>query len=285
MKNPCFLFILLFSATLLNAQSSGSGYICFNADSIYYEWAGTGQTIIQIHDGLLHHEVWDDQFACFSENFKVIRYDRRGYGASSAATESYSHLDDLRALYKHLDIEHAVLLACSSGGALAIDFTLQYPQMVDGLVLVGAVVGGFSYTPHMHKRGGHLPDHFENEIEESVYYVKSDPYEIYWENKKAKERALKMLYAYPLKENRRQNYTRPEIPAYRRLNEVEIPALVMVGEFDIPDVHAHAGAINAGIRNSKRILVPGSGHLIPLEQAEAFNEIVLEFLFGLYTKE
>jgi pimeloyl-ACP methyl ester carboxylesterase len=54
--------------------------------------------------------------------------------------------------------------------------------------------------------------------------------------------------------------------------------LALLGEFDIPDVHAHAGAIHAGIPESRRFVVPGSGHLIPLEQASVFNKMVQDFL-------
>ena len=278
MKRSVLFFAFLFSLTVLGAQTVGSGYLAFDEDSIFYEWAGSGQSLVLIHDGLLHSEVWNDQFSSFSKDYRVIRYDRRGYGASSAATASYTHLDDLKALFKQLEIEDAVLIACSSGGALAIDFTLECPQKVKALVLVGAVVGGFTYTSHMYDRGGHLPGDFKNEFEEGVYYIMEDPYEIYEKNTEAKERALDLFRKYPLKENRRQAYVRPEIPAYRRLNEITIPALILVGEFDIPDVHAHAGAINAGILNSKRFVVPGSGHLIPLEQPTTFNQSVLEFI-------
>lgn len=278
MQKVSLLSMLLFLMSVLGAQVSSSGYLVFQEDSLFYELAGSGQEVFLIHDGLLHHEIWEDQFLEFSKDFKVIRYDRRGYGASSAATEPYTHLGDLQLLYEHLEIEHAVLIACSSGGALAIDFTLAHPQKVDGLVLVGAVVGGFSYTPHMNNRGGHLPDSFDGEFEEAVYYATKDPYEIHENNTEAKERALHMLSSYPLKKNRRQNYVRPEIPAYRRLNEIGIPVMILAGEFDIPDVHAHAGAINAGIPNSARLIVSNSGHLIPMEQAEMFNELVQSFL-------
>ncbi|MCX6223167.1 MAG: alpha/beta hydrolase, partial [Bacteroidia bacterium] len=54
--------------------------------------------------------------------------------------------------------------------------------------------------------------------------------------------------------------------------------LILVGEFDIPDVHAHSGAINAGIKGSARIIIPKSGHLIPIEQPALFNEAVNDFL-------
>ena len=66
--------------------------------------------------------------------------------------------------------------------------------------------------------------------------------------------------------------------AVRSLSEIKVPALILVGEFDIPDVHAHAGVINAGIGNSKREIIPRSGHLIPIEQPVLFNEAIMKFL-------
>ena len=69
-----------------------------------------------------------------------------------------------------------------------------------------------------------------------------------------------------------------ERPAARFLSEIKVPALVLVGEFDIPDVHAHGGVIEFGIPGAKREIILKSGHLIPLEQPEAFNESVLRFL-------
>ena len=70
----------------------------------------------------------------------------------------------------------------------------------------------------------------------------------------------------------------PDRPAARFLSEIKVPTLVLVGEYDIPDVHAHAGVIEFGIPNAKREIILNSGHLIPLEQPEAFNASVLRFL-------
>jgi pimeloyl-ACP methyl ester carboxylesterase len=109
----------------------------------------------------------------------------------------------------------------------------------------------------------------------SIFDFFSGPY---YKNTAAKQKALRLLKEYPKKVYNRPKYEHHEIPAYRRLNEIEIPALILVGEFDIPDVHAHAGAINAGISNSRRLIIPQSGHLIPMEQPELFNEAVMNFL-------
>ncbi len=60
-----------------------------------------------------------------------------------------------------------------------------------------------------------------------------------------------------------------------RPDEIKVPTLILVGEFDIPDVHAHAGAINAGIANSRRDVVETAGHLVPLEQPAVTRAIVV----------
>jgi pimeloyl-ACP methyl ester carboxylesterase len=283
------LLILALSFNLSFPQIAGSSYLKVDNDKIFYETAGKGTAIIFIHDGLVHSQIWDSQFSFFARDHMVIRYDRRGYGKSSTATGNFSNMDDLRVLFNHLKIEKACLMALSSGGRLAIDFTLQYPEKVSSLVLVGAVVGGFSYTQHFFTRGGHLPSGLKNMDQRVAYYIFEDPYEIYGKNKEAKQKVDQFLKKYPRKRlhspaNKKQSKNRdginrvPTKPAYERLSEIKIPALILVGEFDIPDVHAHAGVINAGIKNSKRVIIGNSGHLIPLEQPKIFNNEIKKFL-------
>lgn len=57
-----------------------------------------------------------------------------------------------------------------------------------------------------------------------------------------------------------------------------MPTLIVVGSSDIPDVHAHAGAIAAGIPDARRVVIEKAGHLVHLERPDAFNEAVLSFL-------
>jgi 3-oxoadipate enol-lactonase len=279
----CFV-LSIFISSFSFAQIDDSGYINIGNDKIFYEAAGQGDALIFLHDGLVHREIWENQFPYFSQKYRVIRYDRRGYGNSSAATESYSVVEDLNKLYTHLEIDKACLIAMSSGGRLAIDFTLQFPEKVSSLILVGAVVGGFPYTQHFRDRGGHLPSGLKTPEERRLYYATDDPYEIFKENKAAKERVTELVKKFPQKGNGYPSRLPPGGPAYLRLNEIKAPTLILVGEFDIPDVHAHAGAIQAGIAGSEREIIPKAGHLIPIEQPELFNEAVAKFLNALSNK-
>jgi len=67
-------------------------------------------------------------------------------------------------------------------------------------------------------------------------------------------------------------------PALPRLGEIHIPTLLLVGDADIPDVHAHAGAIEAGIPRARRVVINDVGHLMYLEKPVEFSRIVIEFL-------
>lgn len=67
-------------------------------------------------------------------------------------------------------------------------------------------------------------------------------------------------------------------PALARLHEIQAPTLILVGDADIPDVHAHAGAIEAGIPNARRVVVEGVGHIMYLEKPAEVGRMVIDFL-------
>ena len=63
------------------------------------------------------------------------------------------------------------------------------------------------------------------------------------------------------------DYPRPTEAALPRLHEIRVPTLLLTGDADIPDVHAHAVVIEAGIYGSRRVVVTDAGHLMYLEKA------------------
>jgi len=259
-----------------------TGYIDMDGGRLFYEGVGEGDAIVLLHDGILHHVVWDELFPLLAKKYRVVRYDRRGFGKSPAPKASFSHVDDLHQLFTKLQIKEAILFGMSAGGALAIDFTLKYPEKIKALVLVGAVVSGYGFSAHFFTRGGHIDSLAEYRDPQKFiqYFGWDDPYEMYPENIEAKKKFFRILKANP------QNVIGalgnlaepPDRPAVKFLSEIEVPALILVGEHDIPDVHAHSGVIEAGIPNAKREIIPKAGHLVPLEQPEALNSSVLKFL-------
>jgi len=282
-KSILTYFVIVLIVTNLLAQNNSikvdTGYVNVDGGKLFYEIAGKGENIVLLHDGMVHREIWDEQFLLLAKNYRVVRYDRRTYGKSSDPEGQYSHIDDLNQVFTQLSIDKAIVFGMSAGGGLAIDFTLKYPEKVTALVLVGAVVSGFGYTSHMMNRGGNIKsfEMFSDLLKTVQYFVMEDPYEIYSENVKVKERVMKLMMS-NLHQSKGGILMPPDRPAARFLSEIKVPALVLVGEYDIPDVHQHAGVIAFGIPNAKREIILNSGHLIPLEQPEAFNKSVFKFI-------
>lgn len=130
-------------------ESAPGHFVEVEKGKIYYDECGSGpDAVVLIHDGIAHSAVW----TAFCKEFHTVRYDRRGYGRSPVATTWYYETDDLFTLLRHLKISRAFLVGSSHGGALAIDFTLAHLKLVDGMVLVGAVVSGY-FSDHVLNRG------------------------------------------------------------------------------------------------------------------------------------
>jgi pimeloyl-ACP methyl ester carboxylesterase len=276
----------LFAAALLgnasaqeqSAPPQGS-FLEVDGAKLYYEECGsTPQAVVLVHDGVLDSAAWDDVWSEFCKHFHTIRYDRRGYGRSPVATQRYYATDDLAAILHHLKLKRVAIVGSSHGGEISINFTLGHPEMVEQLVLVGAVVGGMPFTKQFQERGDALGKPLEKgDIEGAIAAATKDKYLTAPGSDAARKRMAAILLANP------QDLTHPELelpvkPALPRLGEIHIATLLLVGDADIPDVHAHAGAIEAGVRRARRVVITEVGHLMYLEKPTEFSRIVIEFL-------
>jgi len=282
----CIAAMVLFPAALVGntraqGQSASPAGSLLEVDGakLYYEECGSApQAVLLVHDGVLDSAVWDDVWPEFCKHFHTIRYDRRGYGRSAAATQRHYAADDLDAILHHLKLKRVAIVGSSHGGQISINFTLDHPEMVSQLVLVGAVVGGMPYSKHFLERGDALGKPLEKgDIKAAIAAATTDKYLTAPASNAARRRMSDILLANP------QDLTHPELElpvkaALPRLGEIHVPTLLLVGDADIPDVHAHAGAIEAGIPNARRVVISDVGHLMYLEKPAEFARIVIDFL-------
>jgi 3-oxoadipate enol-lactonase len=272
---------VLLGTALAQEQSTSlpGSFLDVDGAKLYYEECGSApQTVVLVHDGVLHSAAWDDVWPDFCKHFHTIRYDRRGYGRSPAATQGYYATDDLAAILEYLKVKRVALVGSSHGGEISINFALDHPELAERLVLVGAVVGGMPYTKHFLERGDALGKPLERgDIKGAIAAATKDKYLTAPGSEGARKRMADILLANP------QDLTHPERelpvkPALPRLGEIHIPTLLLVGDADIPDVHAHAGAIEAGIPSARRVVISDVGHLMYLEKPTEFSRIAIEFL-------
>jgi pimeloyl-ACP methyl ester carboxylesterase/dienelactone hydrolase len=272
--------LVLLALSVEAGAGSGSGFVNVPEGTLFYETRGAGPAVVFLHDGLLASNTWDRQISAFASFFRVIRYDRRGYGRSTNQAKEFAALDDLLAVFDALKVTDAVVVGCSAGGGLAIDFALAHPERVRALVLVGPVVGGFDYSEHFMTRvlSNYRPIFQRQDVAATIRNAVEDPWLTDARNPEARAFVRDALTRHPDPAIWRTPRARPPAPALPRLAELRMPTLIVVGATDIPDVHAHVGAIAAGIPGARRVVVERAGHLVHLERPEAFNESVLSFL-------
>jgi 3-oxoadipate enol-lactonase len=110
------------------AQSAGAPHgslLGVDGGKLYYEECGAGpRANVLVHDGVLHSAAWDDVWPDFCKHFHAIRYDRRGYGRSPAATTGHYAADDIAAMPRHLNVKRVAVVGSSHGGEISINFIL-----------------------------------------------------------------------------------------------------------------------------------------------------------------
>jgi 3-oxoadipate enol-lactonase len=249
-------------------------------DGVHGEVAGAGPPVVLSHDGLLDSRSWDAQFGVLTADHRVARWDRRGYGRSPRPTAPFSSVEDLAAVVRAVSDTPATLVGCSFGGFFSLQVALDHPRLVAALVLVGPVVTGLPLSEHFLTRGGRPRPALDAPAADQVaYWSETDPWFVAPANTAARQRLRALLTASPQNLRPPMELERlPERPALPRLGEIAVPTLIVAGEQDVADVHAHCGAIEAAVPGARRVVLPGSGHVPHLEVPEAFNRVLLGFL-------
>jgi len=266
---------LLFWAGLANAETA---FVEIEGGKIAYETCGSGEkAIVLLHDGILHAAAYDDVWPLLCQRFKVVRYDRRGYGATPAATAPFASVDDVAAVMKAAGVTHATLVGSSAGGGIAVDFALAHPEAVDGLVLAGPWVSGFKPSAHFITRSLKLVALIKmGDLESAV----KDPYILSASADAERARVVALLKANPqnLNGGASAKLERAGPDAKDHLGEIRAPTLVLVGEVDIGDVKDQAKAVVAAVPGARLETVPATGHFMYLEKPKDFADRVTAFV-------
>jgi 3-oxoadipate enol-lactonase len=261
-------------------DKQGNGGFIVNGCRIYYEERGTGPCVVLLHDGLVHASSWDGIWDALGKKFHVVRYDRRGYGRSDIPKAPFSPTEDLAAILAHVHQPRATLVGCSSGAGLALDFAIEHPDQVEQLILIGPVVHGMATSAHFYARGekNNAPLR-KGDVKATAENWSKDRYQIAGNHEAARKALYEALLHYPHNLQYPGKFeVRSEPPAVDRLAEIRVPTLILVGEHDIPDVHAYSGAIEVSIWGARREVIQDAGHLIALEQPDRVSKIITRFV-------
>lgn len=262
-----------------------TGVADMNGTQFYYEVAGAGHPLVLVHAGIADSRMWDDQFEAFAKHYQVIRYDMRGYGKTPTVAGDFSHRADLHALLKYLTIDHAYLLGCSLGGTTVIDFALEHPEMADALILVTTSPSGLEFSGAPPPQWEELMaafkrEDFERASELEVRIWVDGPHRQPSQVAAAIRDKVRAMNAIALESEASElGVARPpEKVAMLRLNEINAPALIIIGDLDQPDMVQAGEYLATNIRTTKKVVIAGTAHLPNMEQPDTFNRAVLDFL-------
>ena len=258
-----------------------SGWVEVAGGRLYYEAAGRGPAVVLLHGGFGDRRMWDAQFGDLSRDFRVVRYDHRGFGRSPAADTAYSPVDDLARLLDHLRIDRAHLVGNSLGGALAIDFALLRPERVGKVIVVASGAGGVPYTPEDIAEMVAVFNAAQSQGAErgAELWTRHPMVAV-----TSREPATAPLLRAMVSDNRaiftmRHWPNEPMQPrAYHRLGELRVPVLFVWGDRDTPFVQRAARESAARVPRAGVLILPGTDHLPQMLRPADFNRVVREYL-------
>jgi pimeloyl-ACP methyl ester carboxylesterase len=277
-------------ATFPHKQTGAPQARWIEADGVHFhaEQAGRGDAVTMLHGFLLDSGQWDEEFAALAQDYRVLRYDLRGFGRSSMPAAPFSHHEDLQRVLDDSGIGRSALLGCSGGAGTALDFALAHPQRVSALALIGAGYWGYyaTRTPEAQAfwaavRGGDADALLETSLRTFVDGPRRAPEQ---SNPLARARIAAMS-AWNF--GRADGYWKhaslqrnPAIPAPERLAELRMPVLLIVGEEDQPEVIELSERLAAGLPDARLVRVPDAGHHVNVERPGAVLPLLREFLAG-----
>lgn len=120
-------------------------HVSVGADQIWVEDSGgDGVPLVLQHPGITDSSIWDRTLP-FLGDHRVVRFDRRGFGRSPRATESFNAMTDLVAVLDHLGAERAHLVGNSMGGETSLALAVTHPGRVESMTLLCPGIGGYPW--------------------------------------------------------------------------------------------------------------------------------------------
>jgi pimeloyl-ACP methyl ester carboxylesterase len=247
------------------------------------EIRGDGPTILFVHGFPLDHTIWSHQVAGLP-GWRRIAPDLRGMGRSEVPDGAYSmgtYAADLAGLLDAVGTDRVVLCGLSMGGYIAFEFVRRWRERVTGLILMDTKAEADG--PDGRKARDAMATLARTEGARAIAEAMLP--KLLGEGTRRRDeetvaRVRTMIEATPvpgivgaLEAMRDRPDSTPLLPTIRG-----IPTLVVVGEEDRLTPPERAQAITGAISGASLEIVPGAGHLPPVERPGVVTELVRRFL-------
>ncbi|GAC1658377.1 MAG: bromoperoxidase [Candidatus Dormibacteraceae bacterium] len=263
---------------------------------IHYEDHGTGAPVVLIHGWPLSGRSWENQVpALVAAGYRVVTYDRRGFGASSQPWDGYDYdtfANDLKSLLDHLDLRDATLVGFSMGGGEVVRYLGRYGSDRVAKAVLAAAVPPFLLKSADNPDGG-LDDATIGQFEAGVKGDRLAFLDQFLHNFFAAGTRQDLIsepqrrYALNIAAFASPKGTLDCIGAFARTDfrgdvaKVKVPLLIIHGDSDaIVPFEVSGKRVHESVAGSELVLIAGGPHGLNATHASQFNQALLAFLAG-----
>lgn len=260
---------------------------------LYYEDHGSGQPVVLIHGYPLSGTSWEKQTTAFlAAGYRVITYDRRGFGKSSQPTTGYNYdtfAEDLHKLLSHLELRDFVLVGFSMGGGEVARYVGKYGSKgVSKAVIIGGVPPFLLKTPDN-------PEGIDGSVFEGIKQaVSADRYAFFTEffknfyntdkllGKRISEPAIQA--SWNIAAGASATASPACVPTWHEdfrqdVARIDVPTLVIHGDSDrIVPLSASGNRTAKLIKGARPVVVKDGPHCVPWTHAQEVNAELLNFI-------
>ena len=253
--------------------------------SLRYRDEGRGPAVLLVHGWPLDLTMYDLLAARLEADWRVLRWDRRGFGASAGTPNLADDAADAQRLLEHVGLDHAAVLGTSQGCRVALAFAEAAPERLDALVLDGApALEGLPERDWQNETP--VYDYRALLIERGIDALRVELARHPLLQLRASDPAQHRLLAEMLRHYAGADlHALPAMPtpvdvaaARRRLASLQMPVLVLNGEHDTAQRRDVGAALEQAIPRALRRVVPRSGHLACWDNPAAYGDLVHDFL-------
>jgi len=256
-------------------------YFSTDGARLRYRDEGSGPAVLMVHGWTLDLEMWEPQLASLRDAFRLVRFDRRGFGLSSGRPSGAHDIADIGALCEHLAIRRVALIGMSQGVRAVLGFAQTAPDRISCLILDG--------PPDYDRSPSPADDDVPLEHYRAVVQTRGmAPFRREWAahpllSLRTPDRRMRvllnaMIQRYP-GNDLVESAAAAETPALSLLTgAVSAPVLVVTGDQDLASRTRAANALAGRLPEAERAVIADAGHLPNLDNPKEYNAVVRAFL-------
>jgi 3-oxoadipate enol-lactonase len=256
-------------------------YFATDGARLRYRDEGAGPALLMVHGWTLDLEMWEPQVAALRDGFRVVRFDRRGFGLSSGRPSIVQDAEDIGALCDYLEISCVALLGMSQGVRAVMGFALSAPEKISCLVLDGPP----DYDRNPLPADDDVPlQHYRDMVRvrgmsafrrewarHPLLYLRTN-------DVRMREILGAMIARYP-----GNDLVEPAVPpavpvSSSLIGSITAPVLVITGKHDLANRTQVADNLTEQLTRAERAVIQAAGHLPNLDNPEDYNTVVRAFL-------